>query len=115
MTRQDGAHDPARAACNAGIEADRQMALIATKTIESRDGSGIVCDRAAVAALQGSRRWPRGGVPRPPAGHVQCLVATIAAEVRSYFVLLRVSRRTLAVGPDEAGFCPVISRPSMAV
>lgn len=42
-----------RAAFNAGIETARQMALITAMTIETRDGSGIVRDQAAVAALQG--------------------------------------------------------------
>ncbi|EIZ81883.1 hypothetical protein WYO_5471 [Methylobacterium sp. GXF4] len=42
-----------RAAFNAGIETARQMALITAMTIETRDGSRIVRDQAAVAALQG--------------------------------------------------------------
>ena len=45
--------DREQAAFAAGIETARQMALIAAMTIESREGSGIVRDQAAVAALQG--------------------------------------------------------------
>lgn len=42
-----------QAAFVARVETARQMALITAMTIETRDGSGIVRDQAAVAALQG--------------------------------------------------------------
>jgi len=42
-----------QAAFAAGIKTAWQMALIAAMTIESREGSGIVRDQAAVAALRG--------------------------------------------------------------
>ena len=42
-----------QAAFNAGVEAVRQMALIAAVTIEARDDAREVRQRAATAALQG--------------------------------------------------------------
>ena len=42
-----------RAAFNAGVEAVRQMAMIAAVTIECRDDAREVRQRAAAAALQG--------------------------------------------------------------
>jgi hypothetical protein len=54
-------------AFNAGIEAVRQMALIATMTIEVRDDASRVRHQAAVAALQaraeGARDLMLGAVP----------------------------------------------------
>ena len=54
-------------AFNAGIETVRQMALIATMTIEVRDDASQVRHQAAVAALQalavGARDLMLGAVP----------------------------------------------------
>ncbi|MCJ2012677.1 hypothetical protein [Methylobacterium sp. J-076] len=42
-----------QAAFAAGVEAARQMAMVAAVTLENRDDAGEVRQRAAVAALQG--------------------------------------------------------------
>lgn len=48
-----------QAAFAIGIETARQMALIAAMTIESREGSRIMRDQAAVAALRGLADGPK--------------------------------------------------------
>lgn len=55
-----------QAAFAAGIETARQMALITAMTIETRDGSEILRDQAAVAALQGLADGLKAAFLDPP-------------------------------------------------
>lgn len=54
-----------RAAFNAGIEAARQMAMVAAITIETREGGSELRQRAAAAALHGFAEGARALVVEP--------------------------------------------------
>lgn len=53
-----------QAAFAAGVEAMRQMAMIAAVTIETRDDAGALRQRAAAAALHGLAEGARDLLPR---------------------------------------------------
>lgn len=61
MTRREAA------AFNAGVEAMRQMALVAAVTIEVRDDAHDLRQRAAVAALAGLAEGASALLIEPPA------------------------------------------------
>lgn len=71
-----------QAAFNAGVETARQMALITAMTIETRDGSEIVRDQAAVAALQGLADGLKMAFldPLPEADPMRSVFAAISAD-----------------------------------
>jgi hypothetical protein len=63
------------AAFNAGVEAVRQMALIAAITIEARDDAKEIRQRAAAAALQGLAEGAAHLLPSKPSPVLQAFTA----------------------------------------
>ena len=64
-----------QAAFNAGVEAVRQMALIAAVTIEARDDAQKLRQRAAAAALQGLADGAKALMLETAASEGHCLHA----------------------------------------